>query len=76
MAPIGLRPGERQPGGGLVERDPPLLGPPTFPVTYGSDGKPPSPCTHTDLHLGSSSVSRVTVFEFRIPRVAWFKGRR
>ena len=66
MAPVGLRPLGRRLGRGLAERDPPLLGPPTFPVTYGSDGKPPSPCTHTDLHLGSSSVSRV----------AWFEGRR
>ncbi len=68
--------GGAEEGGGLPERDPPCSTPPTHPVTYGSDGKPPSPCTHTDLHLGSSSVSRVTVFEFRIPRVAWFKGRR
>lgn len=58
--------GGAEEGGGLPERDPPLQYPPTHPVTYGSDGKPPSPCTHTDLHLGSSYVSRV----------AWFKGRR
>ena len=60
------RRGGAEEGRGLAKSGPPLQYPPTHPVTYASYGKPPSPCTHTDLHLGSSYVSRV----------AWFKGRR